>query len=472
MLDLIRRRTIPLIVASALFMENLDATVLSTALPAVAADLKVNPIHLKLAVTSYLLALAVFIPASGWVADRFGARNVFRLAMVVFAAGSIGCAMSQSLAGLVAARVVQGIGGAMMTPVGRLVMLRSMPKSELISAVAWFTVPALLGPIFGPPLGGFITTYFDWRWIFWINIPVAMIALVLITMFIPDLEGEERREFDLRGFLLVGPGLAMFLTGATVTGLGILPYWASIIFTLVGALLLWGFFHHAMRRQDPILDLKLMRLPSFRASILGGLVFRIGVGAAPFLLPLLFQLGFGFTAFQSGMLTFAAGAGAIVMKTLAARILRRWGYRRVLVVNALLAAVYSAIPALFTASTPVWLIIFLFLTGGLSRSLQFTGINTIAYAEVTPAELARATTFTAVLQQLSGSIGVSVAALGLETMQHVTGDTAVAASHFLPVFVMLGFITAAAALIFVRLPVNAGEELLARKETEAGREPR
>lgn len=467
MLAIIRRRTIPLIVATALFMENLDATVLSTALPAVARDLDVNPIHLKLAVTSYLLALAVFIPASGWMADRFGAKTVFRWAMVVFALGSIGCALSESLGGLVAARVVQGMGGAMMTPVGRLVMLRAMPKEELISAVAWFTIPALMGPILGPPLGGFITTYFDWRWIFWINIPVAAIALVLITLYIPDTKAETPQELDLKGFLLVGPGLALFLTGATVAGLGILPAWASFAFTLVGGGLLCLYYKHALIDAAPIIDLRLMRIATFRASVLGGLVFRIGVGAAPFLLPLLFQLGFGFSPLESGLLTFMAGAGAIVMKTLAERMLRRFGYRRVLVVNALIAAVYSAIPALFTASTPVGVILFLFLTGGLSRSLQFTAINTIAYAEIKPEELARATTFTAVLQQLSGSIGVSVAALGLETMQHLTGDTAVKASHFTPVFMGLAIITAAAALIFARLPADAGAELLSKPKRGA-----
>jgi EmrB/QacA subfamily drug resistance transporter len=401
------------------------------------------------------------------MADRFGAKRVFRWAMVVFALGSIGCAMSEGLASLVAARVVQGMGGAMMTPVGRLVMLRSMEKSELVSAVAWFTVPALLGPITGPPLGGFITTYFDWRWIFWINIPVALISLVLITRFIPDVAAEEQRELDLKGFLLAGPGLALFLTGSTVAGLGILPLWAALIFTGLGALLLTLFVRHALAREAPVIDLRLMRYPTFRASVLGGLVFRIGVGAAPFLLPLLFQLGFGFTAFESGMLTFIAGAGAIMMKTIAARILRRWGYKRVLVANALVAAVYSAVPAVFTASTPVWIILFLFLTGGLSRSLQFTAINTIAYADIAPSELSRATTFTAVGQQLSGSIGVSVAALGLETMLHFSGENVLSAAHFLPVFLMLGVITASAGLVFARLPANAGAELLDKAETRS-----
>ncbi|MGQ0673148.1 MAG: DHA2 family efflux MFS transporter permease subunit [Hyphomicrobium sp.] len=467
MLSTFRRRAVPLIVASALFMESLDATVLATALPAVARDLDVNPIHLKLAVTSYLLALAVFIPASGWVADRFGAKTVFRWAMVVFGLGSVGCAMADSLSGLVAARVVQGIGGAMMTPVGRLLMLRSLPKHEYIDAVAWFTIPALLGPILGPPLGGFITTFFDWRWIFWINIPVAVVALVLITRFIPAVAADEKSSFDGRGFLLVGPGLALFLTGATVIGLDILSRATALALTATGAALLVAYLAHARRTAEPIIDLALLRYPTFRAGIYGGLVFRIGVGAMPFLLPLLFQLGFGLTAFQSGMLTFAAGAGAIAMKTQAAKLLRRYGYRRVLIVNALVAAAFGVLPAFFTASTPAALIVFLFLIGGLSRSLQFTAINTIALAEVAPSELTRATTFTAVLQQLSGTIGVSLAAFGLETMQHVSGSPVLTAEQFPLVFAGIALVTAFAALVFARLPADAGGELLNRTPAEA-----
>ena len=216
--ELLRRNLIPLIVATALFMENLDATVLATSLPAIAKDLGANPINLKLALTTYLLALAVFIPASGWMADRFGAKNIFRAAMVVFAAGSIACALSTGLGSLVAARVLQGMGGAMMTPVGRLIVLRTVPRAEMIGAIAWLSIPALVGPVLGPPLGGFITTYFDWRWIFWINIPVALAGIVLITRFIPDVREETPKGFDLRGFLLIGPGLSLFLTGVTLHG--------------------------------------------------------------------------------------------------------------------------------------------------------------------------------------------------------------------------------------------------------------
>ena len=464
MISALRRNLIPVIVATALFMENLDATVLATSLPAIAKDLATNPIHLKLALTTYLLALAVFIPASGWMADRFGARNVFRAAMVVFSAGSIACALSSGLWSLVAARVLQGIGGAMMAPVGRLIVLRAIPKSEVIGAIAWLTIPALVGPVLGPPLGGFITTYFNWRWIFWINIPVAVLGIALITRFIPDVREEGQREFDLTGFLLAGPGLSLFLTGATLMGLGLLSQQTVLALTLTGAALLASYISYALQAVNPLIDLRLLKLPTFRAGVLGGFLFRVGLGAGPFLLPLLFQNGFGMTPFQSGMMTFATGVGAMFMKTQAATILRRWGYRRVLVVNALIAATFTAIPALYTPSTPTLLITALFLVGGLSRSLQFTSINTLAYADVPSEKLSRATSFAAVGQELSGSVGVTVAALGLEMMQRWTGGDGIDPGHFPPIFILIALISAASALNFWALPGDAGSALLTKPQ--------
>ncbi len=460
MISSLRRNAIPLIVATALFMENLDATVLATSLPAIAKDLAANPIHLKLALTTYLLALAVFIPASGWMADRFGAKNVFRAAMVVFAAGSIACALSTGLWSLVAARVLQGIGGAMMAPVGRLIVLRTIPKSEVIGAIAWLTIPALVGPVLGPPLGGFITTYFDWRWIFWINIPVALAGVALITRFIPDVREDGTRQFDLTGFLLIGPGLSLFLTGATLMGLGLMSRDMVLALTFSGAALLASYVWYALRADNPIIDLRLLKLPTFRVGVVGGFLFRLGLGAGPFLLPLLFQTGFGMTPFQSGMMTFATGVGAMFMKTQAATILRRWGYRRVLVVNALIAATFTAVPALYTAATPPLLITVLFLIGGLSRSLQFTSINTLAYADVPPERLSRATSFAAVGQELSGSVGVTIAALGLEVMQQLMGGGDIDPEHFPPVFILIALISAASALMFSRLTADAGSALL------------
>ena len=334
------RILLPLIVACALFMENLDSTVLSTALPAIARDFGASPIHLKLALTSYLLALAVFIPASGWMADRFGARAIFRIAIAVFTLGSIACGLSSSIPEIVAARVVQGIGGSMMMPVGRLVILRSIPKHELVGSLAWLTVPALLGPVLGPTVGGFITTYFEWRWIFWINVPVGILGLVLATLYLPDIRGEERPRFDGLGFLLTAFGLALFMTGSTTLGLGLMPapYVAAILGT--GAVLLVIYIVRSRRMASPIIDLSLLRIPTMGASLLGTLLFRIGVGATPFLLPLMLQVGFGMTPFQSGMITFASAIGAIAMKFAAPPILRRFGFRRVLIANALIAGAF------------------------------------------------------------------------------------------------------------------------------------
>lgn len=458
--ELFRKNLIPLIVATGLFMENLDATVLSTSLPAIAKDLGANPIHLKLALTTYLLALAVFIPASGWMADRFGAKNIFRAAMVVFAAGSIACAMSTGLGSLVAARVLQGVGGAMMVPVGRLIVLRTIPKTEMIGAIAWLTIPALVGPVLGPPLGGFITTYFNWRWIFWINIPVAVLGIFLITRFIPDVREKGRAGFDLRGFLLIGPGLSLFLTGVTLTGLGLVSREAVLTITVGGAALLVAYVWHALRDAEPIIDLKLLAIPTFRAGVAGGFLFRAGLGAGPFLLPLLFQMGFGLTAFQSGMMTFATGVGAIFMKTQVAGILRTYGFRQVLMINAIVSGLFAALPALFTAATPTLLITALFLVGGLSRSLQFTSINTLAYADVPPEKLSRATSFAAVGQELSGSVGVTIAALGLEVAQRTLGGEALEVSHFGPVFLLIAAVSMCSVLLFMQLPKTAGSALL------------
>jgi EmrB/QacA subfamily drug resistance transporter len=464
MIAALRRNIIPLIVATALFMENLDATVLATSLPAIAKDLGANPIHLKLALTTYLLAMAVFIPASGWMADRFGAKNVFRAAMVVFAAGSIACALSSGLWSLVGARILQGMGGAMMAPVGRLIVWRAVPKSEVIGAVAWLTIPALVGPVLGPPLGGFITTYFDWRWIFWINIPVALLGIALITRFIPDIREVETRDFDLKGFLLIGPGLSLFLTGVTLMGLDLVSRDMVVAITVAGAAMLASYIWYALVHPAPLIDLRLLKIPTYRAGVVGGFLFRLGLGAGPFLLPLLFQYGFGMTPFQSGMLTFATGVGAMFMKTQAATILRRWGYRRVLIANALISSLFTAVPALYTAATPTLLITGLFLIGGLSRSLQFTSINTLAYADVPPDKLSRATSFAAVGQELSGSVGVTVAALGLEAMQRINGGDQIDPNHFPPVFVLIALISACSALLFWRLPVDAGQVLLGTAE--------
>ena len=352
------------IIATALFMENMDGTVIATSLPAIALDLHQDPIVLKLALTSYMLTLAVFIPASGWVADRFGARTVFCSAIVVFTVGSILCGASSSLSTLIAARVFQGLGGAMMVPVGRLVLLRSIAKSDLVSAMAYLTVPALIGPVAGPPLGGFITTYFHWRWIFWINVPIGVLGVLLSLRFIQNLREEAVPRFDFKGFVLSGVGLLSLISGLSTIGRGIAPYWLVAAMIAIGALSLAAYVRHANEKEDAIIDLKLLTIPTFFAGVIGGFIFRVGIGAMPFLLPLLLQVGFGLTPFASGSLTFAAAAGALMMKFTASTALRWFGFRQTLIVNGLISGAFLAACALFTPSTPHWLLLLILLAGG------------------------------------------------------------------------------------------------------------
>jgi len=465
-------RVVPLIVATALFMENMDSTVIATSLPAIAQALETNPLALKLAVTSYLLSLAIFIPASGWTADRFGTRNVFRTAIGVFVLGSIGCAASHSLQEFVLARIVQGMGGAMMTPVGRLIMVRSIDKRQLVNAMSLVTIPALIGPICGPPLGGFITTYASWHWIFLINVPIGIVGVALASRFIPNVRIERPEPFDYIGFVLSGCAIAGLAFGLSALGLEFLP--ASVVASLLcgGAIAALAYLIHARRRPAPILDLNLLRLPTFRASIFGGFLFRLGIGALPFLLPLLLQIGFRLTPFQSGLITFTTALGSMFMKAAVASVLHRFGYRNVLIYNALISSAFLAACASFVEGMPFAAMIAILLSGGFFRSLQFTSINTIAYAEIEPAKMSRATAMVAAAQQLSLSTGVAVGALVVELTLRLKHSPAMGINDFPPAFLFVGLLSASAVFIFLRLPPDAGAELSGRQAEAApkGRE--
>ncbi len=457
------RILLPLIVACALFMENLDSTVLSTALPSIAADFGANPIHLKLALTSYLLSLAVFIPTSGWLADRYGARTIFRLAIITFTAGSIACGFSNSMVELILARILQGLGGAMMVPVGRLVILRSVPKHELIGSMAWLSMPALLGPVMGPPLGGFIVTYFHWRWIFWINIPVGILGFVLASLYIPAIYGDRRVPFDTSGFFLSAIGLSALVTGSTTLGMDLLPPTVTWSLLTIGLLLIVLYIRHSRRIEAPILDLSLFKIPTFRYALAGASLFRIGVGAIPFLLPLFLQLGFGMTPFHSGLITFASAAGALFMKALAPPILRRFGFRQTLLVNSFLGAIFIAMPAVFSADTPVVLMFALILGGGFFRSLQFTAVSALSFADVPLEKMSRATTLTSVCQQIALSLGVSLGAMSLEATMHFTGE-ALGADSFWPAFLLVSTVAITSVLPLIKLPAGAGQEMSGHRQ--------
>jgi EmrB/QacA subfamily drug resistance transporter len=453
-------RLVPLIIATALFMENTDSTVIATSLPVIAQDLGEDPIALKLALTSYLVSLAIFIPVSGWMADRYGARTVFRAAMAVFMAGSLACAAADSLAGFVLARFFQGMGGAMMVPVGRLVLLRSVPRSEVVQALATLTIPALVGPVVGPPLGGFITTYFDWRWIFFINIPIGLLGIVLSTLYIPNVKEPDTPPLDVPGFLLSGIGLAALMLGLATGGRHLIPLTVSIGCVLIGLACVAGYIAHARRRPFPVLQLRLLKIPTFRASVLGGSLFRIGIGAIPFLLPLLLQVGFGLNPLQSGALTFIAAIGAIFTKTIAKRILERFGFKAVLSVNAFIGAGFLAANGFFTPSTPHWLIMAVLFVGGCFRSLQFTSLNAIGYAEIFNRDMSHATSLSSVAQQLALSIGVSLGAFALEASALWRGGTAeLTAADFAPAFWLVALIASLSGFIFARLDPSAGSEM-------------
>jgi EmrB/QacA subfamily drug resistance transporter len=456
-------RLIPLIIASALFMENMDSTVIATSLPAIARSLGTDPIVLKLAFTTYLLSLTVFIPISGWMADRFGSRQVFRAAIAVFTLGSLACGMADSLGGLVAARALQGLGGAMMVPVGRIILLRTVPKAELVDALAWLTIPALIGPLVGPPVGGFITDTVGWRWVFWMNLPFGILAFVLATVLMPDIHVDKVPKLDTVGFLLSGLGLSSFVFGLTIMGRDLLPGWTPTLLVLFGAAMVALYIRHARVTPHPILDLSLLRIETFRSGVVGGSLFRIGVGAVPFLLPLMFQLAYGMSAFQSGMITFVAAAGAISMKLGAARMIRRFGFRRLLVVNGLLASASISVMGLLSSSTPYLLAIALLFIGGFLRSLQFTALNAMSYADVDHQQASYATSLYTVVQQLSLSMGVVLAAFVLEAAQWFRGEQALTAMDFTIAFAVVAACAVTACAEFLTLSPAAGEAVSGKK---------
>jgi EmrB/QacA subfamily drug resistance transporter len=447
---------IPLIVASALFMENMDSTVIATSLPAIAADIGQNPLALKLALTSYLVSLAVFIPISGWIADRYGSRTVFASAIVVFMLGSLACAVCNTLPAFVIARFIQGMGGALMVPVGRLVLMRAVPKSEYVAALNYLTIPALLGPVIGPALGGAITLYFNWRWIFSINVPISILGLYLVLKHIPNFREAEQRKFDLSGFAMTGIGLSVLMLGLSALGGHLMPTSATLACVAIGSAALVLYVFHARNIRHPVIELRLLKLPTFFDGVVAGSLFRIGLGATPFLLPLLLQLGFGLDPLQSGILTCATAIGAMFMKTLTIRILRRWGFRTVLVVNGIVASLSVAIVGLFTAVTPHVVIGVILLVSGCMRSLQFTALQAISFADIAQPDISQAASVTSMAQRLSQSLGIAAGAYLLQLSSNLQDHSTIMASDFWPVFVGLALVSLIAPALHLRLAPDAG----------------
>jgi EmrB/QacA subfamily drug resistance transporter len=462
-------RVTPLILAVALFMEMMDSTVIATSLPAIAADIGTSPIALKLAMTTYLVALAIFIPVSGWVADRFGAKNVFRAAILVFMLGSLACAFSNSLEAFVASRFLQGMGGSMMAPLARLVLVRATPKKDLVDAMAWLAVPALIGPMVGPPLGGFLTTFVSWHWIFFINIPIGLIGIVLSTRYLPEIPSGPLRRIDWLGFVLAGTAFSGLLFGLSVLSMPALPPVVGTLTLVVGAVALMLYLRHARRSPAPLLDLSVFRDRLFRSATIGGSVFRVGIGATPFLMPLMLQVGFGMTAFDAGLVLLFGALGAIAAKLITKRVYVAVGFRTVLVFGSVISAMALAVNGWFTPETPLYVISAVMLLAGLVRSTFFTGINAMQFAEMPDELAAQASAISSVGQQLSLATGVAVGGGLIELMARGNGGI-IQIEHFHIAFWFIAAISASAALVFLFLPRDAGSAVSGH--VQAGRLPR
>jgi EmrB/QacA subfamily drug resistance transporter len=451
-------RVTALIVATALFMQNLDGTIVATALPAMAKTFHADPVHMSLALTSYLLSLAIFIPASGWFADRFGSRIVFRAAIIIFTIGSILCGLSNSLGALIGARILQGVGGAMMVPVGRLLLLKSVRRRDMVAATSWLTMPALIGPIVGPPLGGFIVTYVSWRWTFDINVPIGIIGVVAVSLFVKEVKDTEHAgRLDLIGLAYSGLAMALLMIGFETVGRRIIPLSWSLIAFAVGAVSAWLYLRHARHHPHPVLDLSLMRIPTFANSTIAGSFFRVLAGAMPFLLPLMLQLGFGESAAKSGTVTFMAAIGALAMKPLAQPMLRRFGFRVAMVWTGLLSVVFTAACAAFRPGWPILALDAVLLVGGVFRSLQFTAFNTIAYADVPRARMSAATSFYATFQQITITLGISISAGCLELATAFSGHADPSIDDYAWAFLIVSAIGLVSVPICARLDAHAGD---------------
>lgn len=464
-------RTIPLVLAVALFMEQMDSTVIATALPAIANAIGTTPVALKLALTSYLVSLAIFIPVSGWMADRFGAKLVFRTAIGVFVLGSICCAVSGSLGAFVASRFFQGMGGAMMTPVGRLVLVRSTQKSDLVNAMAWLSIPALIGPMMGPPVGGFITTFFSWRWIFLINVPIGLIGIWLSGLVLPEIPLRAVRRLDTAGFALSAVAASGIVFGLSVVSLPALPPAVGVATLVVGLVSVAIYVRHALSVADPILNPGLFANPVFRAAIVGGSIFRIGAGAVPFLMPLMLEIAFGLSPFRSGLITFASAFGALAMKFLAPRILRVGGFRNILIFGVVSGAAFIAVNGLFTAATAHAMIVGALIAGGFLRSLFFTSTNALVFAEIADEEMSQATAIAAVSQQISIALGVAIAGGLLEATASLSG-AGLTTGTFSVAFILVAAMAACAVFPYLGLSPQAGSAVSGHKmRVERARAP-
>ena len=454
-----RARLVPIVVGSPLFLQNLDTSVMATALPSIADSLQVPPLHLNLAITSYLLSLAVFLPISGWLADRLGAKRVFCMAIAFFALGSALCGAAQSLPQLVLFRVIQGLGGAMMVPVARLILVRSVPAAMMVSAMVWFTVPPAIGRMMGPLVGGAIVTLASWRWIFLINIPFGILAILMAWAYLDDTPAPaEPAPFDARGFLLLALGLTASVGAMATVGKSLAPVWVSLVIAALGLLMLWAYTLHSRRTENPIIDLTILRYRTFRANVVGGIPMRVALGASPFLLPLMFQLGFGFTPLMSGALIMAGAIGALGTRVVMRGTIARAGFRRAILGATVLSGLLYMSYALFSPATPLALMVCAIAFGGLVNSLSMISLGALGFTQVPNSRMSQATTLGTMSQQLSISFGVVLGATLVSTTSwwHGGSATQLQARDFAPAFVVVGLVALLSLYSFWKLHPDEG----------------
>lgn len=447
---------LPTALASALFMDLLDTAALGTALPTMAREFGTDPLHLKLALTAYLVTVAILVPASGWVADRFGARRVFVAATIVFLTGSVCCGLSSSVGQLVAARVLQGIGGAMMTPVARIIVIAATARERLVSALNAFTFPAVFGPLLGPPLAGLLMSVASWRWIFFINLPIGLASLIAVRRIVPPLATRPTGRFDITGFLAAGVCIIALLAMSESAGSHLLPPAATAAAAVVAAVALALLVAHVLGVREPILELRFLGRRVYRASMIGGALGRIGLGAMPFVMPLFLQVGLGWTPLETGSVMVAQMLGALAARPVGTFTIRRFGFRGTLLWAGLLTAVFTAIPALFDAATSAWTVGVLLFGIGLARASYYVASNPIGFTDIEAHEVSRASTLATVIQQLTVSFGVSLAG-GL--LFFFSGDDTLQLHHFAATFMVLALVAALAVAPFLRLPEQAGAHM-------------
>jgi len=448
---------LPWIAAMAFFMQALDATILNTALPAIAHSLDRSPLAMQSAIISYTLTVAMLIPVSGWLADRFGTRRVFMIAVSLFTLGSFACAMSGSLSQLVIFRVVQGIGGAMMMPVARLALLRAYPRSELLPVLNFVTMPGLVGPILGPLLGGVLVTWASWHWIFLINIPIGILGLLYARKYMPNFT-TPRRGFDMQGFLLFGLGLVLISSGMELFGERIVASYIGILIILGGLLLLMAYIWHARRHPAPLIALPMFKTRTFSVGIAGNLASRLGTGCVPFLMPLMLQVGFGYTALIAGCMMAPTAFGSLLAKSTVTQVLRWFGYRKTLVGVTLLIGLLIGQFLLQSPGMEIGLLILPLFILGMAMSTQFTAMNTIALADLTDENASSGNSVLAVTQQLSISLGVAVSAAVLRLYEGIDSINTVEQFHY--TFLTMGAVTLVSALVFLLLHPKDGRNLI------------